>query len=452
MEPSDKKIEAVAAAEGQSTDTEIYVPESTRKNFSWVLSGNIIVQLSLFGVLMGLAKLGSAELQGRFLLCLGIATPVAVFSSLGLRTLLVTDAEEQFSYYDYLYLRTALSAFGVIVCLLIGSYLVLRGSYDAGFLVALGLIGSYKAVDFVSDICYAVFQKKQQMKYMGISMSMKSAGALAVTITILFATKNLLAALFGWFAVYTVIMFLYDLRKARRFYPKPTEFSFSRSLTISKQAIPLVLVAGLLTLNSNINRYVIAGYCGEAELGYFGSISYGVSAMSLIFVAVGTALLPKMADYFRTNPLYIWRVSAKAMLVVVGLGLLSFVVSLLVGRIALRIFFSEEHAAYVKVLWILMGGSAVLGMASVMGFAGTACRAFTPAIFVWLFVGCVTFFGSVILVPKYGIVGAAVASIMSNVTAFVLMTALVAAYTWRRHIQLQNVSQEQSLSAAEMTR
>jgi O-antigen/teichoic acid export membrane protein len=206
---------------------------------------------------------------------------------------------------------------------------------------------------------------------------------------------------------------------------------------MSKQAIPLVIVAGLLTLNGNISRYIIAGYCGEAEVGYFGSISYGVTAMSMIFVAVGTVLLPKMADYFKDNPLYIWRLAAKASLVVVGLGLLAFVVSLLVGRIALRVFFSEGHAAYVKVLWILMGGSAVLGMASVMGFAGTACRAFTPAIFIWIIVCCVTFFGGLFLVPKYGIEGAAFTSIMSNVAALVLMTALVAAYTFRRHKLVQ---------------
>ena len=444
MELSANKIDARIAAESevQSTAAELYAPASTRKNFGWILAGNIVAELSLFGVLMGLAKWGSAEIQGRFLLSLGIVTPVAMFSSLGLSPLFVTDSQERFSFYDYFYLRIAFCVLSVIICLSIGSYLVLRGSYDANFLVVLGLVGCFKAVDFVSDICYAVFQKKQQMKYTGISRALKAAGALTATMVILYATGKLAAALLGWLAACSATMFLYDLKIAKRFYPKPVEFSLRRSLAISKQAIPLVAAATFMTLNSNISRYVIAAYCGEAEVGYFGSISYGGVALSMIFVAIGSALLPKMVDYFKTRPLYIWRVAVKVAPVVVGLGLLAFVVSLFVGRFALRVFFSAEHAAYVKVLWILMGGSAVVGMASVMGYAGTACRAFTPAIFAWVIVGCITFLGGIILVPRYGIVGAAVASIISNLAALILMTSLVAIYTWRRYRQIALAGRE----------
>jgi O-antigen/teichoic acid export membrane protein len=438
MELSANKIDARIAAESevQSTAAELYAPASTRKNFGWILAGNIVAELSLFGVLMGLAKLGSAEIQGRFLLSLAIATPVAMFSSLGLSALFVTDSQERFSFYDYFYLRIAFCVLSVIICLSIGSYLVLRGSYDANFLVVLGLIGCFKAVDFVSDICYAVFQKKQRMKYTGISRALKAAGALTATMAILYATGKLAAALLGWLAAYSAMMFWYDIKIARRFYPLPVEFSLSRSLTISKQAMPLVAGAFLMTLNGNISRYVIAAYCGEADVGYFGSISYGGVAISMIFVAMGSALLPKMVDYFKTHPLYIWRVAAKAAMVAVGLGLLAFMVSLLAGRFALRVFFSAEHAAHVKVLWILMGGSAIVGLASVMGFAGTACRAFTPSIFTWAIVGCITLLGCIILVPKYGLVGAAIATIMSNIAAFVLTTTIVAIYTWRRHRQI----------------
>jgi O-antigen/teichoic acid export membrane protein len=203
-----------------------------------------------------------------------------------------------------------------------------------------------------------------------------------------------------------------------------------------------VVIAALLTLNSNINRYVIAAYCGEAEVGYFGSISYGTVALSMIFAAMSDALLPKMVEYFQTRPLYIWRLAAKAALVIVSLSLLGLLVSLFAGRFVLRVLFSAEHAAYVKVLWILMAGSAVVGVASVLGYAGTACRAFIPGVFAWAIVGCITFLGGIILVPRYGIVGAAIASIISNLAALIIATAIVAVYTLRRYRQLQEVTIE----------
>lgn len=423
-------------SDSRSVAADLYPPSSVKRNFSWILAGNIITQISLAGVLVALAKFGSAAMQGRFLLCLGIVNPIAVFLSLGLRALLITDSKEQFSFSDYLYLRIISCLFIVFSCFLIGLYLVLRGSYGGDFLAVLSLVGGFKAAAFISDICYAVFQKKQRMKYIGISRGIKALGAFTITIAILAVTGSLTATMAGWVVVYCAMMLLYDLERARRFYPEKGTFSLARSLAISKQAIPLVAVAAILTLNTNISRYVIAAYCGEAEVGYFGSMHYAVSAISMVFVAIGHALLPKMVEDFKTRPLHIWRLATKATPVIIALGLTGFVVSLFLGRIALTIFFSAEHARYVHVLWILMGGSVLVGMASLMGFAGTACRAFTVQAFAWAVIVCITLIGGIILVPRYGIMGAACVSIISSCLAFISMAVIVAVYTRRRQQQI----------------
>jgi len=431
----DAKI--VADSDGRSIAADLYPASSVRKNFSWILIGNIVTEISLAGVLISLAKFGSAVMQGRFLLCLGIATPTAVFLSLGLRALLITDSKEQFSFYDYFYLRIISCVVIAVACFLIGLYLVFfRHKYGVDFLIVLSLVGGFKAVDFLSDICYAVFQKKQRMKYIGISRGIKALGAFAVTIVILAVTGSLAATMAGWLVVYCTMALLYDLRTAERFYPEKGAFSLSHSLTLGKQAIPLVAVVTLLTLNSNVSRYIIAAYCGEAEIGYFGSMNYGVVAITMVFVAIGHAVLPKMVENFRSQPLGIWRLAAKVAPVIAALGLSGFVVSLFLGRIALRILFSAEHARHVHVLWILMGGSVLVGMASLMGFASTACRAFTATAFAWVVVVCGTIIGGIILVPRYGMTGAACATVISNFVALALASMIVAIYTWRRHQQI----------------
>ena len=77
-----EKARITSESDSRSVAADLYPPSSVKRNFSWILAGNIITQISLAGVLVALAKFGSAAMQGRFLLCLGIVNPIAVFLSL----------------------------------------------------------------------------------------------------------------------------------------------------------------------------------------------------------------------------------------------------------------------------------------------------------------------------------------------------------------------------------
>ncbi len=54
----------------------------------------------------------------------------------------------------------------------------------------------------------------------------------------------------------------------------------------------------MISFNFNIPRYFIAYYLGEAELGIFTAVSYIVHAGSLVMVALGQAVSPRLAKYF----------------------------------------------------------------------------------------------------------------------------------------------------------
>ncbi|MBU1259544.1 MAG: oligosaccharide flippase family protein [Planctomycetes bacterium] len=429
------------ATEAMDAVLDIYTSSSIRKNFSWLLTGNIVTELSLFAVLIVLAKLGSAQIQGRFLLCLGIVTPVAVFTSLGLRALLITDSFNLYKFYNYLYLRIISCAVSVIVCLLIGFYLMLyESSYDKSFLYAFGFIAGFKAFDFVSDICYAAFQKKENMKYIGISKGVKAIGALIVTVILLWFTHSLTITMFGWLVLYGSMTLLYDLPKTKKYYPLYGHLNFKNIAALAKQSVPLVISTVFITLNVNLPRYIIAAYYGEDYVGYFGSMSYVSVAMAMIFVAIGNALLPRMTDYFDNTPSAIWPLVVKAALVVVVICIPAFFVCLLYGKMILQLLFSPQHAQFVEVLWIFAGASVFVGLSSLMGFVGTACRAFTASAIVGAVVLVVTLIGGLILVPKYSLVGAVWTNAISNIVGFVLMTAVVTWYIVRKSAVLNKVT------------
>ena len=433
------EVESETVQETSDTSTKANPPKaSLRSNFSWILGGNLVSEGVKACVLILLVKFGSAAIQGRFILFLSIVTPVSIFLTLGLRALFLTDAEEKYHFADYLRLRI-LSCFAiVVVSFLIGLSLTLSGKYNCEFCLGLSLFGLVKAAEFLSDLCYGVFQKKEIMKIIGLSRAFRAAILFPASFLALWLGGGLTGLLVTWVFIYAGIALLYDFPRAKAFYSIEKTFELKNILELVRQAIPLIFTTVFLTLNANVSQYVIAAYCSEKEIGYFGSINYSLVAFSLIFVAMGNALLPRMIQCYQNAPRSIWKLIGKGSVVVLVMAGLGFGTSYFLGEFVLELLFSAEHAKHVNVLWFLTATSAIIGYSSLVGYAATACRAFTPSAFMWGLVVGVTFVSGVFFIPEYGILGAAYANIASYVVSSILMTLIVVIYVAKRTKELAN--------------
>ena len=90
---------------------------SLKANFSWTLAGNVAYAASQWAMLVVLAKLGTAEKVGQFVLGLAVTAPVMLFSSLKLRSVQATDARGDFHFGDYFALRLLCTALAAVVTL-----------------------------------------------------------------------------------------------------------------------------------------------------------------------------------------------------------------------------------------------------------------------------------------------------------------------------------------------
>src|SRR5436190_1143591 len=86
---------------------------SLRSNFLWAIVGNVAYAACQWGMLVVLAKMGSAEMVGQFALALAISTPILMFTNLQLRGVQATDARGDYSFRDYLGLRLLMAAIGL---------------------------------------------------------------------------------------------------------------------------------------------------------------------------------------------------------------------------------------------------------------------------------------------------------------------------------------------------
>lgn len=429
--------------------TPVLPANSVRRNAAWLLIGNIATAAAQCGITIVLSKLGSEAIQGRFSLCMNIAAPLSILLALNLRALILTDVTEQFAFHEYMAVRLISCVAMVPVCVAIGLAIWLAGKFDGAFVLVLAVVGAFKAVEWVSEMCQSAFQKRQRMEFAAISQTLRATLVLVAAGIVMFATRSLLAVCIAWLAVSVAVLMSYDFTHVRRFDTPWGRTNARRLRAIVRQAIPLVVTIVLLSLNTNLSSYIIAGHCSLEEVGYFTAMNYVVQALALAFVAVGTAAIPRMAEHFQSDPARLWPLLTKGAMLVGAIAVAAFVGSLLWGRWFLTVAYRASYAEHVHVLWILTGGSLLIGLASLAGFAATACRVFRASAAVWAVVVVVTLVGGLVLVPRWRISGAAWANVISSAAALTGMLGLVA---WAVRRRMRELSAVPAIGQSELER
>ncbi len=391
-------------------------PLSMRTNFAWTLVGSGVYGACQWGMLIVLAKLGSAEMVGRFALALALCAPIVMFTNLQLRTVQATDARNEYRFRDYLTLRVIASAAAFT---LIAAIATIAG-YRFEVLLVVLVIALAKGVESISDVIYGLLQKRERLDLIAISMMLKGPGSLAAFYLLVSWTRSVFWGAVGLLAVWVAILFTYDARNARRIItllPRQEEDGF-RFQPISRQRLPVVWrlawlslplgVVGLLdSLNVNLPRYLIEHELGEAALGHFAAMAYIIVAGNMVVGALAQSAAPRLsrryvhalADYKRL----VWKLVQFG----VALGAAGLLASLFFGKQILTTLYKAEYASHVGVFEWLMAAAAIGYVARFLVCSMTAARflrAQAPLYALSLVVlGALSFW----LIPQRGLLGAA---------------------------------------------
>ncbi len=180
------------------------------KNVAWALKGNLFYAASQWALLVILAKLGGAELVGRYSLGLVVTAPIVLLTSLQLRSLLASDVLDAHHFCDYVRLRILTSV--ITVVLLCGVVLIFR--YSAAQAMVISLIGVAKILESGSDILYGMMQKKERMDLIAASKIVRGAATVLLFGATLYLTGSLVAALSSMILTWLLVLILFDYRKS----------------------------------------------------------------------------------------------------------------------------------------------------------------------------------------------------------------------------------------------
>jgi O-antigen/teichoic acid export membrane protein len=410
-----------------------------RVNLIWTLIGNVAYAGSQWGMLILLAKLSGPETVGQFALGLAVTAPIFMLTNLQLRAVQATDARGDFLPGHYLALRLITTALAGIVVL----GLVLGGGFRAETALVVLAVALAKAVESVSDVLYGLLQQHERMDRIAVSMIVKgvlSLGALGAAIIL---TGQTVCAVGALAASWTVVLAAYDLPRSRALVHEAhpggaglrPRWSPSHLRALAWLALPLGIVMMLISLGTSVPRYFIEAELGERALGVFSAMAYLMVVGNTVVFALGQAASPRLARYFASGQIAAFRTLLYRL---VGLALAGGCAAVAVaagwGRVILQALYTAEYAARTDVFVWLTIAMALGAIGSFLGYGMTSARCFRVQAPLFAIVVLATTLASAFLIPRCGLLGAALATAIGQAVQL-LGSAWVVHLIFRRGTQ-----------------
>jgi O-antigen/teichoic acid export membrane protein len=385
-----------------------------RVSVSWTLCGNVVYAACQWGIVVAMAKLGTPTTVGAFAYATAFTAPILLFFNLQLRAVQATDAAGAFHFGSYLALRAITTIFAAAA---IGVACLMTPTQEAGIAIIL-VIASAKCVESLSDVLFGLFQRHERMDLIATSMMAKGALSVISVSIVLAGTGSVTWACLGLAGSWFLVLIAFDVRWARRLLRPErltAHFRVAQLLSLTKVALPLGIAMLLISLNTNIPRYFIQRSLGTYQLGVFAAVTYLLVAGTTVVSALGQSATPRLAGFATRGELpafvrLVWRLLAVVSLV----GLAGIVLAVVAGPSVLRLVYRSEYVTAAGVLVVSCVAATASFLASILGYALTAIRSYkAQAPLSAAVVGCtaVACWG---LIPRYGLMGAAVAVLVSS--------------------------------------
>ena len=412
-------------------------PLSLKVNFAWTFLGNALVavfQLLLMALL--LREAGDAT-TGQYILALAISAPVFMFAGLDLRTLQATDSNGEVRFVEYLSLRLIS---GSIALALVPAIAIAWG-YRADTLAVIAGVGLGRFFLLISDTFNGLMQQSERMDRVAHSIVLKGILSAIVLGATFLASGSLVAAVFAEAAIRLLVLVLYDLPLGCQLVREQGAETISlaslrtvdalrlRKLTL--RSLPLAFKVMLVSLDTHVTRYFVTGMASLSAVGVFGPIASGAGSASMVGKALNqsvSAKLGRLATAGEPRPFVQFVRRVQLLYLILGIAGVGF--TMLAGGPLLAIV-RPDLLAYQTVLTLIVVSVALDLQNGIVDMSLVAARRIAPLAPACGISVATSALGCWLLIPSFGLTGAAMAMIAGRIMRMGTLNAALALETRR---------------------
>jgi len=274
-----------------------------------------------------------------------------------------------------------------------------------------------------------LLQKFERLDQVAVSLMIRGLLSVCAFGGAFLATHSLPLAVAAMMLTWAAVFVIYDLWRARALMGSSPVFFRARGDILNRlviMSLPLGIVMALISTNINIPRYLLVKYMGQADLGIFASLAYLLIAVSLVTNALGQSASARLARMFRSGKI---RSFENLMLKLLAFGAVALagapLIAAFTGRYILTLLYSPEYARHVEAFVIMSVGAGISAVVSFLGYGLTAAQLFRVQAPIKGLGTIVSATLSVLLLPHYGLIGAAVAVVASELTCAAVSGAVL---------------------------
>ncbi len=401
---------------------EIKKQDSIARNTTYYTSALIIQKVLAFVYFSLIARFLGTEDTGKYVFALSFTTLFAIFIDLGLAAVLTREiAKHKDKTQDYLSNIIALKIPLTVVTYLAVVVMINILGYPALTRNLVYVSGIIMFLDSFAMTFWAVLRGHQKLKYESIGV----VGLQIVTVTLgslvlyfhLGLVMLITALMCG--SLFNLAFSLIKIRKYLKIKLVPHyEPAVLKALFVI--GIPFALAGIFSRIYSSLDTVLLSILRGDADVGWYSIPSKVTSALQFLPMAFMAALFPAMSEYFVVDKERLKKTFEKAMhyLMIISLPLAAGVL-VLAEPVVLKIY-TTDYANSILPLKILMVGLFFLFINYPVGYllnAGNKQVTNTINAGVTVLVSVIL---NIILIPKYGYIGAAITSLVSTVVLFSL--------------------------------
>jgi len=387
----------------------------------FLLSGNILFAFSQWLILIFISHFSDNQAVGAYTYALALVTPVFMLTNLQLRPIVVAEfnLNSNFNYKSYFALR-----FYSIFLAILASFLLSILSTSNVWEVVL-LLGCIKALEAISDIIYAYYNAQGKTKLISLSLTVKSLSLILIFGSLLYFYSLLNIGLIGIILIYVLTLLVVDFRNIglnrKYFYLNIVDFK-----NVIILALPLGISVMLVALQSNIPRFFLEKSFNLEAVGVFSVFYYFIIVGGIVINSICQFISPKFSILFKENKMHeLNKLTIQAWGMAAFLGVSGLIVSITLGDFFVNILYGSHYLFWIDILNIIMFAGLFTYLSVVNGYLMTSLGLIKIQLPLFLFLTIFTLVLCWTLIPAYGLLGAAWATVASSAAQFILSTLIL---------------------------
>ena len=396
------------------------------KNSGWMMTSQVFTAVCGFIWTILIARYLGASNLGILSFAISLSIVFGMFMDFGISQLLIRDvARDHDLLSDILDNAIPLKTISsIIVIIVIGIILYLKGDSTLTITVCL-LIGLENLFINMNLIYSAVFQAYEQMSFPAIGTLINSTLLLLLVIVCSYFNLGLLGVTISYLISYIVSDLYLRIQVSRKIYRPKIKFNFKYWKEMIKSAIPFGLMNLFNSIYFNIDMTMLGFMSTTFSIGIYNA-SYKIIIILTTLYSVYTAVVfPVMSKLYKNSNDLLklsYEKSIKYLLLIslpISVGVLIYasdIINLIYGKGYISATIIIQVLIFTIPFLFINGSSGLLLNSSHREVSNT--KIYGTAVLVNVIL-------NLFLIPHYNELGAAIATVLSEIYIFVLMFVLI---------------------------